>query len=259
MRATARLLLAVALLGAATLVLVPWNWLAAHLRLPGRAASAKAWNRIALFALGWRVRVEGTPLQRRPLLLVSNHVSWGDVVILAAYADAAFIAKSEVSGWPLFGLLARLHDTIFIERDQKRTAREQARAVAGRLERNKALVLFPEGTTADGNHLLPFKSSLFGAVAFAEQDTGAHVVVQPVAIAYTKLYGLPLGYGERMIAAWVGDAGLLDHLRLLFRHGPLDVTLRFGEPLASRGLGRKQMAHETEQRVQNMLAAALRG
>lgn len=257
-RAAGRLGLAVLAVGLATLVLVPAHFFAGRAGLRATAPIARLWNRIALGALGWRVRVKGRPAEARPLLIAANHVSWGDVVAMAAFCDVAFIAKSEVAGWPLFGLLAKLHDTVFIERERRSTARAQALNIAGRLERGDALVLFPEGTTADGNALLPFKSSLFGALDFAAED-GRAVTVQPLAVAYTKLYGLPMGMAGRTVASWIGERSLGFHLWLLARHGPLDLELVFGEPLPVMGVGRKAVAAEAEAAVRRLLAETLRG
>lgn len=261
MRSAARLALTLAVLLAATLALVPVHWLAIHTRLMSRRRMPRLWNRLVLAALGWRVRVEGAPAKDRPLLLVSNHVSWGDILVISAHADITFIAKSEVRGWPLFGFLAKLQDTVFIDRDDKRGVGRQAAEIAARLERGDALVLFAEGTTADGNHLLPFKSSLFAAVAIAIREAGANdASVQPLALAYTRLHGLPMNRAERDAAAWTGERTLAGHLWLLARRGPLDVTLAFGPPLPYGGSAtRKAMAARAETEVRRLMAEALRG
>lgn len=259
MRALLRLALTLAIVGAATLLLVPWHWLALRTGWASAKTAPRLWNRTVLRALGWRVRVEGAPAQARPLMIAANHVSWSDIVIISAFAEVTFVAKSEVNRWPLFGLLARLQDTVFIDRDNRRNAAAQAAQMGERLRRGEALVLFPEGTTADGNSLLPFKTSLFGALETALREEGA-ALMQPLALAYTGLYGLPMSHAERDTAAWTGDRGLLEHLRLLARRGPLDVSLIFGEPVAlTSGIGRKAIAAQAESEVRRMMAAALRG
>lgn len=260
LRSTARLVLTFAVVGGATLVLVPYHWLALRTGLFSQASAPRLWSRAILRALGWRVHVRGAMAAGRPLLLAANHVSWSDITVLSAHGDVTFIAKSEVKGWPLMGALARLQETVFIERDNKRNVGAQTASIAERLKGGDALVLFPEGTTADGNRLLPFKSSLFGALELVLREAGAAVAVQPVAIAYEKLYGLPMSRAERAVASWIGDQSLPDHLRLLARHGPLDVTLLFGEPLLfSSGAGRKEVARRAETAVRAMMAQALRG
>lgn len=261
LRSTARLALTLAIVAGATLALVPCHWFALRTGLLSRACAPRLWNRAILRALGWRVNVRGGMAAGRPLLLVSNHVSWSDIMVLSAHGDVTFIAKSEVGSWPLLGALARLQGTVFVERGNKRSVGAQAAAIAERLKRGDALVLFPEGTTADGNRVLPFKSSLFGALDLSTPAGGAAgVTVQPVAIAYAGLHGLPMSHAERAVASWIGDQSLPAHLRLLARHGPLDVTLLFGEPLRfGGGDDRKAVARRAEAAVRAMMARALRG
>ena len=163
----------------------------------------------------------------------------------------------------MFGWLARLQHTIFIERERRAKAGKQAGAMAGHLRRGAAVALFPEGTTADGNQLLPFKSALFGALDWGAPPCGEAlppVAVQPAAIAYTHCYGVPMGRWERSVASWMGERSLGFHLRLLFRHGPLDVVLRWGEPVVcSHPIARKKIAADSENAVAAMMTDALRG
>src|SRR5690606_36985320 len=179
-----------------------------------------------------RVRIHGTMSGARPLLLAANHVSWTDIMVLGAFNNLAFIAKSEMAGWPVLGSLARLQRTVFIERERRRKSGEQASEIAARLAAGDAMVLFAEGTTGDGNLLLPFKSTLFGAanIAIAEGGTDK-VFIQPVAIAYTRLHGLPMGRQHRVVAAWIGDMDLVPHIGRLLAEGAVDVEVHFGEPL----------------------------
>jgi lyso-ornithine lipid O-acyltransferase len=254
-----RLALTFGTVGAATLALLPLHWLALRTGLVDPRRVARLWNRAVLYALGWRVRVDGKPSEGRPLLIASNHVSWGDVVVISAFADVTFVAKREVRNWPLFGLLAKLQNTVFIDRGNKRGTGADAAEMARRLGRGEALLLFPEGTTADGNLLLPFKSSLFGALEAVLRVQG-RAAVQPAAIAYRGLYGVPMGRGERDVAAWTGARGLLDHLVVLARNGPLEVSLVFGEPVdLAPGTKRKAMAAQAQDLSRRMMAAALRG
>lgn len=218
-------------------------------------------HRLALKVLGVRVRVTGTPAVDRPLLLAANHVSWLDIVVLGALQPVCFIAKSEVATWPVFGLFARLQRSVFVERDRRTRTGEQARAIGERLANGDAMVLFAEGTTGGGNRILPFRSSLVGAARAALDATGhSHVLVQPVAIAYTRLQGLPMGRQWRPLVAWIGDEDLPPHLMRLMREGAVDVTVAFGEPIAfDRDGDRKRVTAEVEAAVAAMLAAALRG
>jgi 1-acyl-sn-glycerol-3-phosphate acyltransferase len=121
-------------------------------------------------------------------------------------------------------------------------------------------VLFAEGTTGDGNMILPFKSTLFGAAAMAISGGAAEeVFVQPVAIAYTRLHGVPLGRQHRHRAAWIGDQDLVPHVKELLAQGAMDVEVHFGEPIAfSAASNRKQTARLMEEQVNVMLQAVLR-
>jgi len=211
-------------------------------------------------ALGFRVHVTGTMSKSRPLLIAANHISWTDVMVLASFNNVSFIAKSEMAGWPLIGWLTRLQRCIFVERDRKRKSGAQAGEIASRLAAGDAMVLFAEGTTGDGNLLLPFKSTLFGAAELAIGEGGAdRVFIQPVAISYTRLQGLPMGRQHRSVAAWIGDQDLVPHIKDLLAEGAIDVEVHFGEPIEfSAGSSRKDTARTVEDRVRTMMNQALR-
>lgn len=219
-----------------------------------------AWHRIVLPMLGIRVRVTGKMSDQRPLLLVANHISWTDILVISSVAHVCFIAKSEMMTWPIFGSMARLQRTVFIERDRKRKSGEQASELAQRLVAGDSMVLFAEGSTSDGNQILPFKSTLFGAAEMAIKEGAADkVLIQPLAISYTHLHGMPMGRRHRHLAAWIGDMDLVPHLGMLLKGGAMDVELRFGEPAEfSAASDRKKMTRQTEETVRQLFGAALR-
>ncbi|MGB3386581.1 MAG: lysophospholipid acyltransferase family protein [Pseudaminobacter sp.] len=246
---------------AGSAVLAPLQALVLRAGLANEFVLPRAWHRLILRALGMRVRIHGTMSGARPLLLAANHVSWTDIMVLGAFNNLAFIAKSEMAGWPVLGSLARLQRTVFIERERRRKSGEQASEIAARLAAGDAMVLFAEGTTGDGNLLLPFKSTLFGAanIAIAEGGTDK-VFIQPVAIAYTRLHGLPMGRQHRTVAAWIGDMDLVPHIGRLLAEGAIDVEVHFGEPLEFRAdSSRKDVARRVEEQVRAMMQDALRG
>lgn len=218
------------------------------------------WHRIVLWALGIKVTVCGGMVAERPLMIASNHISWTDIMVLGSVEDVCFIAKSEIDGWPIFGWLARLQRTVFIERDRKGKSGEQANELATRLAAGDAMVLFPEGSTSDGNLILPFKSTLFGAATMAiRTGTADKVHIQPLAIVYQRLHGMPMGRMHRRLAAWIGDMDLVPHLRLLLREGAIDVELHFGAPFEFKaGSDRKAVTRAMEDEVRRMMAQALR-
>jgi 1-acyl-sn-glycerol-3-phosphate acyltransferase len=219
-----------------------------------------AFHRAAVHWLNIRVTVRGRPTPARPLLIAANHASWVDIFILSSVLPVSFIAKSEVAGWPVAGTLARLQRSVFVERAERGKVREQASAIADRLAGGDAIVLFAEGTTSDGNFLKPFRSALFGAARAALGTDAPEVMVQPVAIVYTALEGLPLGRSGRRLLSWIGDEDLLPHLRQLLSAGSFDVSVLFGEPIAyGPATDRKAVAAEAEARVRRLFAAELRG
>jgi 1-acyl-sn-glycerol-3-phosphate acyltransferase len=256
-----RLVLALAVFSAATPPLALWQMVALRSRALDERRAPRLWHRLVTKLLGMRIRVHGAPAEGRPLLIVSNHVSWTDIMVLGSVADVHFIAKSEVAGWPVMGRLSKLQGTVFVERQSRRKAGAQAGEIAVRLADGAPLVLFPEGTTSDGTLPLAFKSTLFAAADMALREGGAETVtIQPVAIAYTRLHGLPMGRRHRGHVAWIGDQELLPHLLALLRQGGLELEVHFGEPVEFRsGASRKDAAREVERRVRAMLAQALRG
>lgn len=233
---------------------------------PLRRRLPMLWHRIAARLIGLRVNVQGKPARHDGIgvLVVSNHVSWLDIVALGAAAQVSFISKHEVAGWPGVSILAKLQETLFIERARRGRAGEQAGLIRDRLARGDVMVLFPEGTTSDGNFLLPFKSSLFGAVgvrAAREAVPGPEPVhVQPVAIVYTHAFGVPMGRYSRPLAAWPGDVELAGHAVGVFEAGALDVAVVFGDPIVATDLpDRKALAAACENAVRDMVSDALRG
>ncbi|WP_137129867.1 1-acyl-sn-glycerol-3-phosphate acyltransferase [Rhizobium sp. FY34] len=242
-----------------TLFLIPLQLLALWLDWPLRRTLPRLWHRIACHMLGIRIRQHGRLESRRPLMLAANHASWKDILVLGAVADVVFIAKAEVAGWPVFGLLARLQKTIFVVREQKRKAGEQVNEIADRLAARELVVLFPEGTTSDGNRLLEVKSSLFGAAAAAVPGSPEGVVyVQPVSIAYTGFYGMPMGRYHRPIAAWPGDIEMVPHLMGVLKAEALEVDVDFGEVVEFRAETHRKVAGAlVVERLRNMLRQRL--
>ncbi|MGE7370743.1 lysophospholipid acyltransferase family protein [Neorhizobium sp. NPDC001467] len=244
-----------------TLVLLPFQLVGLGFDLKIRRTIPRIWHRIACWLMGIRIRVHGSVERRRPVMLSANHASWKDILVLGAIADVAYIAKIEVAGWPVFGTLAKLQKTIFVVREQKRRTGEQVNEIAERMTGGEIVVLFPEGTTSDGNRLLDVKSSLFGAATAAVPHTPDKVVyVQPVTIAYTGIYGMPMGRYHRPVAAWPGDIQLLPHLMGIFKAEAIDVDVDFGEAIAFReGDNRKQLSAAVIASMKRMLQDRLYG
>jgi len=171
-------------------------------------------------------------------LLVPNHTSWLDILILGGATGCAFVSKDEL-GHGFIHWLADQNGTVYVKRTHRKGAKDQAIAIAAALEGDQPIALFPEGTTGPGTRLLPFRSTLFEAANFAPKD----VVIRPVAIDYADA-------AEE--AGWYQEPGKQNVSRLLGRRGTLRVTVHLLEPLDRAG-DRKQLAHAAGQSIAQRL------
>jgi len=250
-----------AALGLLFLVLVPVQALALALGASGPAGRLPVlFHRALLRLFEVRVTVLGALPRDRPALVLANHVSWLDIPVLGAVAPLSFVAKSEVAGWPLIGLLARLQRTVFIDRARRTHTAAVNAQVAARLAAGEAVVLFPEGTTSDGNRVLPFRASLVGAARAALAAPGLdRIDLQPLAVGYVRRDGLPVTRRERPAIAWYGDMELAPHLAAFLRGGPLDAVVVLGDPIPfDAASDRKRATAEAEAAVRRALGEAHR-
>ena len=246
---------------ALTLALLPFQLIGMIFDLRLQRTIPHLYHRILCALIGVRIREVGTRSAASPALILSNHVSWLDICVITALGPVVFVAKSEVAGWPVFGWLARLQRTIFINRQARHQTGAATREIAGRLLGGDAVVLFAEGTSSDGIRVLPFRSSLVGAVhhALGAGTQHTHVTVQPMSLAYVSFGGLRMGRGLRERVAWYGDAELIPHLLSVLAAGAVDVTVSWGEAAAyDMRADRKAIARDAEHSVRRMTAAALR-
>jgi lyso-ornithine lipid O-acyltransferase len=247
---------------ALTLALLPFQLIGMVFDLRLQRTIPHLYHRILCALIGVRIREVGTRSAASPTLILSNHVSWLDICVITALGPVVFVAKSEVAGWPVFGWLARLQRTIFINRRARHQTGAATREIAGRLLGGDAVVLFAEGTSSDGIRVLPFRSSLVGAVhhALGTGSRHTHVTVQPMSLAYVSFGGLPMGRGLRERVAWYGDAELIPHLLSVLASGAVDVTVSWGDAVAyDMRADRKAIARDAEFSVRRLTAAALRG
>jgi 1-acyl-sn-glycerol-3-phosphate acyltransferase len=242
-----------------TVVLLPVQMAAIACRLKLAEELPRFYHALCLRILHIDVRVSGVDMLDGPGVIVANHASYLDVPVLGALTRGSFIAKSEVAGWPVFGLLARLSRTTFIERRAARS-REQNDQLSARLRNGDKLILFPEGTSSDGNRVLPFKSTLFAAAERVMPD-GSPVKFQPVSIAATRLDGAPIGRDLRSFYSWYGDMDLVPHLWQFLALGKVtvEIVVHPAVTLADAGGSRKELARMCEARVAQGHQAALRG
>lgn len=238
-------------------VLLPLQAVVLAFNLPLSRRLPRLYHRLTCRVMGFEVDVIGTMSGDRSVLFVSNHVSYLDISVLGSVIPGSFIAKSEVAQWPLYGTLARMQRTVFVDRRASRTLTHRDE-VADRLAAGDNLILFPEGTSGDGTRVLPFKSAFF-SVAEREVD-GRPLTVQPVSIAYTHVAGLPVGRSLRPFYAWYGDMDLAGHLFALLRLGRARVEVRFHEPLTIENFAnRKALSAYCREAVAGGVATSLAG
>ena len=241
---------------ALTLAMMPVQRLAVALNWRISRWWPKVFHRLSCRLLGIDVVMRGTPSDVHPTLFVSNHSSYFDIQILGSLIDCSFIAKSDMIDWPLIGQLAKLQRSVFVDRKPANVG-EHKTEIANRLAAGDSLVLFAEGTTSDGNRLLPFKSSLF---AVAEQaPSELDLTIQPVSIIATALDGMPLGRAMRPIYAWYGDMPLMPHAWAAMKAGRITVEVEFHRPFKADAMSRKQLCARCEAAVESGVVRAITG
>lgn len=235
------------------LLLVPSYLVIGTLSRPAGRAFIRLYCRTTCLILGVDVRLSGTPFTACPTLFVANHVSYLDIVILGALLDATFIAKREISGWPLFGQLGRLTGTFFIRR-RWRDALIQRNALAARMREGESFILFAEGTSGNGLAVRPFKTSLLSVAEPWILDRP--VAVQAVTLAFLHLHdGTPVGPRTCDHYAWHGDAAFLPHLWGVLCRAGLHVSVAIEPPHLSWAVAsRKVLAAQLQSDVAARLA-----
>jgi 1-acyl-sn-glycerol-3-phosphate acyltransferase len=207
-----------------------------------RAARIQWWSALLLARLGIRLHPSGR-FREGAQLIAANHVSWLDIsAVHAVCPQARFVSKADVRAWPLLGALIARAGTLFIERENRRDALRVVHQSAEALQAGDTVAFFPEGTTSDGHHLLPFHANLLQAAV----TTGAPV--QPVALRFAEP-----GHAVSPSAAYVGETTLLQSLWRIACAQGLEVHVDVLEPVDPAGLDRRALAEAVRARI----AAAL--
>ncbi len=229
--------LAHALGGLATIVFV-----FPRLSEPQRHERVRAWAGRMLQVLGITLEVHGRPVDHGPCLLVSNHVSWLDILVMHAARHCRFVSKSEVRHWPLIGRLATGAGTLYIERDSRRDALRVVHHMADALRSGEILAVFPEGTTSDGSQVLPFHGNLLQAAIAADAP------VQPVALDF-----LDRRTRQRSThPSYIDDATLVGSLWRTLTGPAVVAWVRFGEPQAAQGRDRRAWSAHLRDEVERL-------
>lgn len=190
---------------------------------------------------GIRPRIEGSPLEPHTLV-IANHTSWLDILILGGWTGTAFVSKSELKTTPLLGWIADQNRTLYIDRAARRDSHLQVQRISEALGHYQPLAVFPEGTTGDGRHLLPFRSTLLEAAA----PPPPGVTVRPVAIDF--------GHHADVVGWHSGERGIANFKRVLGHRGAMSVTIRLLDPLPP-DQDRKALARHARQSISAALSS----
>jgi 1-acyl-sn-glycerol-3-phosphate acyltransferase len=221
---------------AAVLVLFP-RWEA-----PRREALVQAWSLKMLALLGIRLELHGKPCAAGPVLLVANHISWLDIVVMHAARYCRFVSKADVKGWPLIGTLARGGGTIYIERGSRRDALRVVHHMAECLKGGDVVAVFPEGTTSDGIQLLPFHGNLIQAALSADAP------VQPVALSFIDTASRAVS----LTPCYVGADTLMSSVWRTLAGPPITAVVRYGPPQPAQGRDRRAWAADLRSAVDRL-------
>jgi 1-acyl-sn-glycerol-3-phosphate acyltransferase len=204
-----------------------------------RDATVQAWSLRMLRILGIPLHVHGQPPAQGPVLLVANHLSWLDILVMHAARHCRFVSKSDVKHWPLVGTLATGGGTLYIEREKRRDAMRVVHHMAESLKAGEIVAVFPEGTTGDGSALLPFHANLIQAAI------SAGAPVQPVGLRFVDRASGQDSEGP----LYLGDDTLVGSLWRALAGPAFVAHVHFGEPQFAQGRDRRAWAQELREQV----------
>lgn len=210
---------------------------------PERQAHVQAWARGMLRVLGIGLQVHGQPPAQGPVLLVANHISWLDILVLHAARYCRFVSKSEVRHWPLIGTLATGAGTLYIERASRRDALRVVHQMAASLQAGDLVAVFPEGTTSDGTAVLPFHANLIQAAVSADAPA------LPVGLQFVD----SATGAHSLSACYIGDDTLVGSLWRTLSGPAITAVVTFGEPQRADGRERRAWAADLHEAVRGLL------
>lgn len=218
------------------------------------------WAHQVLSALGIQLHTNGPGLipKSGPLLLLANHVSWLDIILVLATIPARFISKAELHHWPILGSMVAGAGTLFIERESNRDVMRVVHQMKDALLQNDMLMVFPEGTTSTGETVLPFHGNLIQAAI------SAACPIQTIALQYLELQEPVAAAHSSQSSQWqlsqaapyVGDDTLLGSVWRIAKANSIRAELAFAEPQTANGRSRREWAHDLQQQVVGQLAKA---
>jgi 1-acyl-sn-glycerol-3-phosphate acyltransferase len=193
----------------------------------------RTWAKMVAKILGLHFHVKGRPPQS-PFFLVSNHLSYLDIIAFFTQVHCTFVAKAEVKSWPFLGILAKSAGTLFINRNSKKDIPRVNALIEQAMRESGGIIIFPEGTSTKGNEVLPFKPSL---MEFAAKKNF------PVSYATIHYHTAPSNPPADLSVCWWGDMTFGGHFFDLLKLSKIEVTVEFG-PVTVQGSDRKTMAQE---------------
>ncbi len=207
----------------------------------------RSWSQKTLDVLGIQV-VHETPLQHShhespPRLLVANHVSWVDALIIQTIQPSIFVAKAEVKSWPIVGSIATGCGVVFVNRNSPASARHMVDELSSALHHGYCVAGFPEGTSSEGSSVKLFHGNLF------EAAINHNIHVQPLAIRYTN----PLSGALCLKAAFIGDIGFVQSLHQVMSSKGIQAKVQLCEMLSPEGHTRRTLAHLSQRSVSSQL------
>lgn len=210
-----------------------------------RNEHVRAWSNQVLEIFGVDLVVSGEPCAHGPALVVANHVSWLDILVMNAAQPSRFVSKADVKHWPLLGSLITGAGTLYIERESRRDAMRVVHHVAERLRASDLITIFPEGTTSDGRELLPFHANLFQAAIAADAP------VVPVTLVFRHA-----DTGEWHNApTYIGDTTLMGSIWATLRATDVQAVLKYGPAQGAAGRDRRTWAREVRESIAQTLRA----
>lgn len=220
------------------------GWFTIYFRFPQlnaqqRESRVQVWASQLLRIWNIELEVRGKPVLQGPALLVCNHISWLDIVVIHATRHCRFVSKSELREWPLIGTLATGAGTLYIERENRKDAMRMVKEMARALSAGDVLAIFPEGTTGDGFDMLPFHANLI------QSAIDANVPIQPLALQFVDAKTHQIS----MAARFVGDDTLVGSIWTTLNARSLKAVLNYGEVDNANGRNRRVWANDLRQEV----------
>lgn len=203
----------------------------------------REWSRQMLRIMGVELEVRGRPHDTGPMLVVANHISWLDILVMNACQPARFVSKADARHWPVLGALISGAGTLFIERESRRDAMRVVHLMAERLLDRDMVAVFPEGTTGDGRSVLPFHANLLQAAIATSTP------VLPVALSYRQPGGTEISDAP----LFIGDTTLLSSIWATLRAPGVRAVVSHGEPQYANGRDRRSWAKDLQQSVQTLM------